>query len=51
MPSTSAKQAAFMRAAAHSRTFAQKVGMSQKVAKEFVSADKAKAGSKPRKGK
>lgn len=42
MPSVSKKQAAFMRAAAHNLKFAKKAGISQKVAKEFVSADKKK---------
>ena len=40
MPSKSAKQHRFMEAAAHNRAFAKKAGISQKVAKEFVSADK-----------
>ena len=43
MPSKSAKQAKFMRAAAHNKGFAKKAGISQKVAKEFVSADKRKS--------
>lgn len=42
MPSKSEKQARTMRAAAHDRTFAKKVGIPQKVAKEFVAADKRK---------
>lgn len=47
MPSKSPKQARTMRAAAHNKGFAKKLGIPQKVAKEFVAADKAK----PRKGK
>lgn len=46
MPSKSAKQARTMAAAAHNPSFAKKVGIPQKVAKEFNAADKAK-----RKGK
>ena len=42
MPSKSAKQARTMRAAAHDKGFASKVGIPQKVAKEFTKADKAK---------
>ena len=42
MPSKSAKQHKFMEAAAHNKEFAKKAGISQKVAKEFVKADKAK---------
>jgi len=40
MPSKSKAQAKLMRAAAHNRTSAKKVGVPQKVAKEFVEADK-----------
>lgn len=40
MPSVSAKQARLMAAAAHNRAFAKKVGVPQKVAKEFNQADK-----------
>jgi hypothetical protein len=40
MPSRTAKQARTMAAAAHSPAFAKKVGISQKVAKEFNQADK-----------
>lgn len=40
MPSKSAKQARTMAAAAHNPKFAKKVGIPQKVAKEFNSADK-----------
>lgn len=46
MPSRSLKQQRMMRGAAHSPDFARKVGVSPKVAKEFVAADK-KAGKKP----
>lgn len=42
MPSKSPKQARIMRAAAHNKSFAKKVGISQKVAKEFTKADKKK---------
>lgn len=40
MPSTSAKQARTMAAAAHSPKFAKKMGIPAGVAKEFNSADK-----------
>ena len=48
MPSKSPKQHRFMEAAAHNAAFAKKAGIPQKVAKEFVAADKAKSrrGSK-----
>lgn len=39
MPSKSPKQARMMAAAAHNKGFAKKVGVPQKVAKEFNSAD------------
>ena len=39
MPSKSPKQARMMAAAAHSPAFARKVGVPQKVAKEFNRAD------------
>ena len=42
MPSRSKRQARMMRAAAHNKGFAKKVGVYQKVAKEFSSADKGK---------
>lgn len=42
MPSVSKKQRNFMAAAAHDPAFAKRVGMSQKVAKEFNQADKGK---------
>lgn len=40
MPSRSAKQARLMAAVAHNRAFAKKVGIPQKVGKEFNQADK-----------
>jgi hypothetical protein len=40
MPSKSAQQHRFMEAAAHNEQFAEKAGISRKVAKEFVAADK-----------
>ena len=50
VPSKSPAQARLMRAAAHNPAFAKKTGVPQKVAKEFVQADKARAPkSKPRK--
>jgi hypothetical protein len=49
MPSKSAKQARTMAAAAHSKSFAAKVGIPQKVAKEFHAADKAKRQATGRK--
>ena len=49
MPSKSAKQHRFMEAAAHNPAFAKKAGISQKVAKEFVSADKATVKPKSKK--
>jgi hypothetical protein len=42
MPSKSAKQRRTMAAAAHDPKFARKLGIPQKVAKEFHAADKAK---------
>ena len=42
MPSTSAKQAKFMRAVAHSPKFAKKVGVPQSVGKDYEMADKKK---------
>lgn len=42
MPSVSAKQAQFMRAAAHDPAFAKRNKISQAVAREFVKADKRK---------
>jgi hypothetical protein len=45
MPSKSAKQHRFMEAAAHDPKFAKKAGIPQKVAREYVAADKAKGKS------
>ena len=42
MPSKSPSQHRLMTAVAHSPTFAKKVGISQKVGKEFASADEGK---------
>lgn len=42
MPSKSKKQAKLMRAAAHNKDFADKVGIDQEVAKEWSDADKRK---------
>jgi hypothetical protein len=41
MPSTSKAQHNFMEAIAHSAAFAKKVGVKQKVGKDFAAADKA----------
>ena len=43
MPSKSKAQANLMRAAAHDRGFAKKVGVPQSVAREFVHADQNKS--------
>jgi hypothetical protein len=51
MPSKSPQQHRFMEAAAHNPAFARKAGISQKVAKEFVAADKARAKPKTRRKK
>ena len=52
MPSKSPQQHRFMEAAAHNPAFAKKAGIPQKVAKEFVAADNAKAKvTKKKKGK
>ena len=40
MPSKSKAQRRLMQAAAHSSSFAKKTGVPQKVAREFVAADK-----------
>jgi hypothetical protein len=40
MPSKSPAQKKLMQAAAHNKEFAKKAGVPQKVAKEFVKADK-----------
>jgi hypothetical protein len=50
MPSKSAKQARTMAAAAHSPEFAAKVGIPQKVAKEFNRADEGTGIIKPKRG-
>lgn len=42
MPSKTDRQKKFMRAVSHSKEFAAKVGVPQKVGKEFEAADKAK---------
>lgn len=47
MPSKSAKQARTMAAASHSKAFADKVGIPQKVAKEFNAADTGTGRIKP----
>lgn len=46
MPSKSKKQEKTMRAAAHNPEFARKVGIPQKVAKEYADADKKKKRKK-----
>jgi hypothetical protein len=46
MPSKSKEQERFMQAVANNPKFAQKVKVPTKVGKEFVRADKAKAGRK-----
>ena len=52
MPSKSLKQARLMAAAAHDSKFAKKVGVPQKVAKEFNQADQgSKLLSQAMKGK
>ena len=51
MPSSSAKQARTMAAAAHNPAFARKVGIPQSVAKDFNSADKGTGILKKRKKK
>lgn len=40
MPSVSEKQRRLMQAACHSKEFAEKAGISQEIACEFVEADK-----------
>jgi hypothetical protein len=49
MPSKSSRQHRFMEAAAHNPAFAKKAGVPQKVAKEFVAADKAAGKFKAKK--
>jgi hypothetical protein len=46
MPSKSKAQQNMMRAAAHDKGFAQRAGVPQKVAKEFVAADQARGSPK-----
>lgn len=46
MPSKSASQARLMAAAAHDKAFAKKVGVPQKVAKEYNRADTRKKKGK-----
>lgn len=46
MPSKSLKQKRTMAMAAHDPKFAKKIGIPQKVAKEFNRADQRKAGRK-----
>ena len=46
MPSSSKKQADFMRAVAHSPSFAKKAGVPQSVGKDFANADKGRKFSK-----
>lgn len=46
MPSKSPKQALTMAAAAHDKSFAKKVGIPQKVAKDFNKADQRKGQSR-----
>lgn len=46
MPSKSPKQARLMQVVAHSPKFAKKVGIPQKVGKEFAAADKRKKAKK-----
>ena len=46
MPTKSKKQKKLMLAVAHNKDFAKKVGVPQKVAKEFVKADKKKGSKK-----
>ena len=46
MPSKSPAQKRLMQAAAHSRSFAKKVGVPMSVAKKFVRADKAKSAKR-----
>ncbi len=48
MPSKTPKQARTMAAAAHNPQFAKKVGIPQKVAKEFNRADAGKGKIKPK---
>ena len=49
MPSKTPKQKRTMAAAAHNPSFAKKVGIPQRVAKEFNAADKRKGKKKQKK--
>ena len=49
MPSKTRKQARTMRWAAHDRGFAKRMGIPQRVAREFVAADKRRGRSRRRK--
>ena len=49
MPSKTPKQARLMAAAAHDPKFAKKVGVPQKVARDFNAADKGRGIIKPKK--
>lgn len=51
MPSKSPAQARMMAAAAHSPAFAKKVGVPEKVAREFNQADKGTGILRKKKGK
>lgn len=51
MPSKTEKQARTMAAAAHDKKFAKKVGIPQKVAKDFNKADTGTGKIKPKKQK
>jgi hypothetical protein len=46
MPSTSKKQERTMRAAAHDKAFAKKMGIPQSVARDYVAADQKKKKGK-----
>ena len=46
MPSVSKKQENFMRAVAHNKEFADKVGVKQEVGEDFEAADKAQSPQK-----
>jgi hypothetical protein len=51
MPSKSASQHRFMQAAAHDSAFAKRAGIAQRVAKEFIAVDKAKAPARLKSGR
>lgn len=48
MPSKSEAQRRTMQAAKHDKAFAKKMGIPQKVAREYVAADKRKAAGRKR---